>query len=748
MLPLLVHSPFVRARLVQTIALRFVAAVLLLRACSGAAIAQTSPQIGYLFPAGAQRGATVAVEVGGKYMPGPCGIWVGGTGVTPDRPTTEGNVTLRVDSMADLGVYPVRIHSVQGGSSVRPFVVGELPEVMESPAEVQDVELKTTVNGRLFRRGDIDRFRLTLSKGQQVVCAAAVESLGSPGDVMLRMLDPAGRVLATAFDHFDRNPKLVFRCPADGRYTLELYDYKLSGGSDFVYRLTVTDGPFLDYAFPAGASRTKKSTVTLFGWNLAGGDSMPYEITPDDLARDEVTVHLPNGANRLTMPVGDTAEVVESEAEQPQAVETPVTINGRLQAAGDTDTFRFAAVKGEKLALNVESAALGFPTDLVMQIFDDAGKMVREVDDVGSSRDPGYEWTVPADGNYLVTIKERADRGGPRFVYRLRIGPVRPSLRLSAKTKEFTAVPGGSLSVAVRVEPAGGFADEIQLRATGLPPGIVTTPVTHTPKKAGDIKLEFQVDAGAMFASAAFGIEAVMSSGGDRVLARVDDLWLAIGPKVPFELTTVSAIQEAPRLAAFPFPVRVQRVEGFTAAIKLVGVEPDRRGTVVPLDGAIEAGDDVGSIPLIIQADTTEGTTHRCRVMGVVEVAGPDGKLHRVFHVAKGSMAMGCQPNYLTLTTQPKRLVLRPEEAAEVELQIARRVAMGAVSVGLAPSADVPGVVVEPTVIESNGSTGTIVIRLQSGSRWPPMVRIPLRASSSRGGLPIYAESTLTVIPR
>jgi hypothetical protein len=726
-------------------------------------LAQTAPQIGYLFPAGAQRGTQAEVTVGGKYMPGPCGVWVGGKGVRSEHAVTEGTLALIIDANAEPGPRPIRIHSVQGGSSPRSFVVGELPEVLEDvEAASQTISPGVTINGRLNPKGDIDDYELTLIPGQQVVCALAMRSLGSPGNTVLRLIDAQGRVVATGSNQQGLDPLLAWRCPTSGRYRLQVFDFSLAGGVDHVYRLTVTDGPYLDYAFPAGAQSGVGSTITLYGWNLPG-DSLQHTI---NATGDACTTQLVGSTNRLTIPLSDLPELVEHEpnnsAETPQKIETSRVINGRFQQPGDEDVFEIQVTKGDRFVIRVESAALGFPTDAVLRVSSSEGKLIKETDDVGPSRDPEYLFTAAADGTYLLSLTERAARGGPRFIYRLHIHPPQPALRLTVKAAEFSVVPGETLTIPVRVNPLNGFDQEIELVAINLPAGVSVEPVKHTPKKAGDVKLEFQSNAQADFTSGPFDVIArtVSDEPSSQPLAVTrlatnttstepnQLLWLAVSPKIPFELKTQPSILEAPRLAAFRFPVTVTRDENFQSAIRLVGVDRDRRGTVVPLSGQIAADADAGTIPLIIQSAAIEGTTHRCRVMGIAEVVGPDGKRHPVFHIAKGSMAMGCQPNQLTLTTSPARIQWQPGQPTSVTMTINRRVACGDVTISLLPQAGIKGVTAEPVTIAVGESQAEMKLEFVSDAVLPPDFHLQLQAESSRNGLPVYARAGLRILTR
>lgn len=741
--------------------------------------AQTAPQIGYLFPAGAQRGTSVDIIVGGKYMPGPCGVWVGDAGVRAASLTTEGTIALTIDPQAEAGSRPVRIHSVQGGSSPRSFVIGELPEVMETAdADRQAVSAADgiTINGRLHPKGDIDQYDITLTTGQQVVCVMAMRSLGSPGDTVLRLIDSQGRVVTSsdgqrlsrtlcAGESPNRqglDPFLAWTCPEAGNFTLQVYAFNFAGGADYVYRLTVTGGPYLDYAFPAGAQSGVESPIQLHGWNLPG-NSLKHTVSAAGVS---YIARLSGGANRLAIPLSDAPEILEHEpndsSEAPQKIVAPCVVNGRFQEPRDADVFELEATKGDRLLIRIESHSLGFPADAVLQISNAEGKLVREIDDVAPWRDPEFLFAVAADGIYRLSLRERAGRGGPRFVYRLHIQPPRPSVRLTVKTSEFAVVPGETLTIPVRVTPLHGFAQELQLVASNLPAGVSVEAVTHTPAKAGDVNLEFKAAADAGFASGSFQIIARSTAGEEsdepvavaRLAANASATtppvphWLAVGPKVPFALSTTSAIQESPRLAAKAFPVKVTRDEGFRAPIRLVGVDPDRRGTVVAMEGQIAAESNTGGIPLIIQSGAVEGTTQRCRVMGVVDVTGPDGKQYPVFHIAKGSMGMGCQPNLLTLTASPTRIQWRPGQTTSVTLTIERRVACDGVTVSLLPHTGNMRVTAEPVMIAAGESQAEMQLAIESETPLPAEFTLRLQAETARAGLPIYAQTEVRIQTR
>src|SRR5437773_1612448 len=147
----------------------------------------------------------------------------------------------------------------QGATSALKFLVGDLPEVVEEeidgdPVPVE-VTMPVTVNGRIFPRGDVDAWAITLKKGQTVTCVVHAARLGSPLDARLEVLDPQGRRLAESDDAHGPDPSVRFTAPAEGKYQVRIQDAASRGGPAYVYRLTLTGGPYVDRVYPLGGRR-------------------------------------------------------------------------------------------------------------------------------------------------------------------------------------------------------------------------------------------------------------------------------------------------------------------------------------------------------------------------------------------------------------------------------------------------------------------------------------------------------------
>src|SRR5262249_28269317 len=90
------------------------------------------PTLTSLFPAGAARGQTVPVEASGTFDQWPVQGWVDGPGVAIRAGKEKGRLSIAVARDAEPGVRWVRLFDQEGASSLRPFIIGMLPEVIEA----------------------------------------------------------------------------------------------------------------------------------------------------------------------------------------------------------------------------------------------------------------------------------------------------------------------------------------------------------------------------------------------------------------------------------------------------------------------------------------------------------------------------------------------------------------------------------------------------------------------------------------
>jgi hypothetical protein len=518
------------------------------------AVSAAAPDVRSLMPAGGQRGATVEVAASGNFPKWPVRAWVDRPGVAVVAGSETGKLSATIAADAPPGLYWLRLYDAYGAAAPQPFIVGTLDEVVEhepndSPQKAQALDsTSVVVNGRLGANRDVDVFARSLAKGQTLVASLeAHEKLGSPVDAALQVLSPRGGVLAFNHDEQGLDPQIVFDAPADGIYFVRLFGFPatpntaiaLAGGDQYVYRLTLTTGPFADYAWPLAVTRGRETRVELAGWNIP--DALrSLSVKADDQRSD---IFDPRLANVVALSVEPHNTIVETEPNgpaAPQSIELPVTVTGRIEGPNDVDVFAFNARGGESLTFELESRGLGFPLDGVLEISDMAGKSLARVDDANSSRDPLAAFSAPADGQYRITVSDLTRQGSSRHVYRLRATRTQADFELTVDAHAYALAAGKPTEIAVSIERRNGFAEEIDLNATGLPGFVTVNPARSAGQgeTAKTVKLALSAKEGAFsgpirIAGQATGASHLARAASAAIpgrAARTTDLWLTVVP--------------------------------------------------------------------------------------------------------------------------------------------------------------------------------------------------------------------------
>lgn len=461
------------------------------------------PSVSSLLPAGGQRGTEVAVTLQGKPGETVPEAWCDRPGLELVRPEKPGPITIRIAADAQPGLYWLRFSNDEGSAALRPFYVGALPEVLE--VEPNDSfrkpqalpSTRVVANGVLAKAEDADVYAVPLSKGQSVVASvAAFGDLGSPMDGVLQILSPAGFVLEQNEDDQGWDPRITFTAPADGTYYVRLFAFpatpdssiRLAGGADYVYRLTISSGSFPDHVWPPVLPVGESFGLTAFN---ADGQEFPDKpaLSVIQAGPQRVWSEVWDGpawvVGAAAAPVPETVP----DADAPQTLPAiPATVMGRLNRPGDTDRYRVTLVKDRAIEIEAFSRSIGAPLDPVVKIADAAGKVLKELDDLGSNPDPRFDFTAPADGEYEVQITERYGNGGPRGVYVLAIRDLEATARLTVASDNFVISGDKPLEIAVSVERIAGYDGEITVSAVDLPEGVTAEPVVAKPKEASDKK--------------------------------------------------------------------------------------------------------------------------------------------------------------------------------------------------------------------------------------------------------------------
>jgi hypothetical protein len=163
------------------------------------------------------------------------------------------------------------------------------------------------------------------------------------------------------------------------------------------------------------------------------------------------------------LPVVDEKEP-NSEFATPQPIPLNSTVHGSV-ANEDVDYFQVECKKGQRLSVEVEGMRLGdgFWDPFVAILNDKRFELATSDDSPLTGQDGGCSVVVPADGKYVVMVRESAFGAGP--AYRLHVGTFpRPTAVVPAG-----GPPGSEVEVRFLGDPAGPIAQKVKLPAAGDP---------------------------------------------------------------------------------------------------------------------------------------------------------------------------------------------------------------------------------------------------------------------------------------
>ncbi len=439
------------------------------------------------------------------------------------NPQLSEDVKLRVKLAADAepGKREIRLKAAQGLSNPVTFHVGQLPEYAEkepkNKTEDTDLlsELPIVINGQIMP-GDVDRFRLKLSKGTRLVMAASARELtpyladAVPGwfQATLALYDANGNEVAYADDYrFNPDPVIFYEIPSDGEYVLEIKDAIYRGREDFVYRITVGEMPFVTSIFPLGGKAGTDTTVKIKGWNLPtneltldASDKEPG-VVPVSLRRNELV------SNRVPFSVDTLPECIEKEGNNnhadAQKITLPVIVNGRIDKPGDCDVFGFKGKEGDRIVAEVYARRLNSPLDSVLKLTNANGKKLifnDDHEDKGAGltthhADSLLSATLQTDGFYYIHIADAQTKGGDAYGYRLRISPPRPDFELRVVPSSINARGGASIPITVYALRKDGFSGDIAVALKDAPKGF-TLRGNRVPAGKDQIRLTLRVPPG------------------------------------------------------------------------------------------------------------------------------------------------------------------------------------------------------------------------------------------------------------
>lgn len=459
-----------------------------------------NPRLNHISPAACQRGGEVEITLRGSNITDAREILWSEPGLTVTDIKAEGNTVkakVKAASDARIGEYNARLITKGGISDVRLFYVTPFPMVAEQAEDKADrkkpqaVSLGSTISGAT-PDDDEDRYEIEAKKGQRI----SVESLGnrvnaqSQYDPMIAVLKADGTPLAEADDQpFGRqDPVLSLIAPEDGKYLVTVRDSTNAGPGQSSYLLSIGTFPRPVAVYPAGGPAGEEVKFTFIG-DATGPIQRTIKLPDTPTAQHPLLIEdgqmapLPVLVRVSPMPNVLEAEPNDKPAEATAiGTEIPFAANGIIEKPSDTDYFKFTAKKGTNYDINVYARRLRSGLDSVIDIFNANGNRIGGNDDSGST-DSYVRWAAPADGTFMVAVRDQLNRGNPAFTYRIEITNVAPQVLtyLPAVTinqdqdRRMVPVPKGNRFGALvrfkRVDVGG----DMNITAVDLPEGVTVT---------------------------------------------------------------------------------------------------------------------------------------------------------------------------------------------------------------------------------------------------------------------------------
>lgn len=376
-------SPFATPSVRAPVA-AFAATIFFLFVFSVASVeAQTPPprvsaHVGYVYPAGGRQGTTVTVSLGGQNLAGATAAVFTGRGL-----------------VAKVGGYE------------RPLTQKEINDLREKLQELQ--EKRTAARAAVVP--------------EPKTPAAPSPATPAPATATDAKSEPAPPpVTTTATAAVTPAPPPPFTAE-DEKMLVEIRT-KLAGRPNRPANPALAETVTLEVTLAADAPPGDHELRLLTSTGLS--NPVVFRVGESPEFADAVVTATMNPAPRPNQP----ADPRNARAPSPELTVTlPATVNGQI-LPGEVDRFRFAAHQGQRLTVAVAARALlPYLADAVPGWFQAAvalrgpdGREVAYSDHFEFNPDPMLAFVAPADGDYVLEIRDALYRGREDFVYRIAIG--------------------------------------------------------------------------------------------------------------------------------------------------------------------------------------------------------------------------------------------------------------------------------------------------------------------------------------
>ena len=207
----------------------------------------------------------------------------------------------------------------------------------------------------------------------------------------------------------------------------------------------------------------------------------------------------------------------------------------------------------------------------------------------GYSKDSLVHFTAPADGDYLVHIKDVREVAGPNHVYRLTIREPHADFRLSVSPRNPNVPAGGSIPVTVTAFRMDGFDGPIQVSLESLPAGLAANSGVIAPGQVSTTLLLSAADDAKLTSAAP--LEVAGRAQNLRHVANPDDALKLISlmskPDVLMTAVTREVELEAGKTAEISVSIQRQNGFGGRVPVAVMNLPPRVKLVDIGLNGVL-----------------------------------------------------------------------------------------------------------------------------------------------------------------
>lgn len=385
------------------------------------------------------------------------------------------------------GWHTVRLYNNEGSTGPIALWVDDLPNFSETEpnnaaAEANAVLLHpkgsaARVTGRLEKNGDVDGFRVHVPAGATLVARMeANRTLGSPMDASLQVTDLKGFVLAHNDDARGVDPEIAWTAKESADVVVRAFAFpsepnstiSFSGGSGYIYQMTLATGPVIDHLSGVVTS-LNSANANFLGWNLTEG--LQKEMKPVQ-AGSSLAIATAPAVEPALLPITSFRFIEKSGDGGILELSPPIVAGGTILRKNETVKYSLNGKKGEVFQFRVFAKVWESILDPVLIIRDEKGLVLVEQDDSGNNnRDIDLSWTVPADGRFQIEITDLHRRGGLRLYYGLEVSKDGLPPELTIEKTSLSLKAAEKQDIILNYDKRADLAAPVKIQWLGLPKG-------------------------------------------------------------------------------------------------------------------------------------------------------------------------------------------------------------------------------------------------------------------------------------